>query len=380
MFVANNYQEGVGVTSCNVFGEGTTSVDYTFIRLDRTDYTISVDGNKGTVGNASLDNGSLVSGTNIDLGTDFDSGDGPNWFYVDWNNTTINIDHISEYNVTESRRGSLEIAEIAFFPNVLDITDRYNVYEKYLRPLWNLDGPRYWTFNSIPTSLWLRGDRNITTVSSNVSEWGDVKGNGLVLTQDSALLRPSLATLNGRQVVDMAQGRELGLSTEISIRAFLVVVTEIRPSDGSPSVSSLFQEASSVTPAQGVFVRVDSMDFTINISNVGGDTNTGRASINGGSLSATGTLIDLGVNPVAGDGPYIFYVEYDNPQRVQRFGIIDDTTTQRRGDNYIAEYVFLPDIPDQSTIDKAIGRLAWDWGITSVLPGGHPYKTQEPTL
>lgn len=139
VFVANNYQEGVGVTSiCIVLGEGITSVDYTFIRLNQSDYTISVDGNKGTVGNASLDNGSLVSGTNIDLGADFDSGDGPNWFYVDWNDVATNIDHISEYIITESRRGSLEIAEIVFFPTVLTEQQRTNVYEKYLKPLWGL--------------------------------------------------------------------------------------------------------------------------------------------------------------------------------------------------------------------------------------------------
>lgn len=37
-------------------------------------------------------------------------------------------------------------------------------------------------------------------------------------------------------------------------------------------------------------------------------------------------------------------------------------------------------LPDASTIDKLNGQAAWHWGIQSVLPSLHPYKTVPPTM
>ena len=241
-----------------------------------------------------------------------------------------------------------------------------------------------WTFGELSPLLWLKGDSSVTKVGDDVSLWEDFRINGITAVQNSAPLRPSTSTLNFRQVVDMGQGKELDLVSELTnVRSFLLVVDDIRPSDGSPSVSSLFQEDSSTTPAQGAFIRVDSADFTINLSNVGGNANTGSASINGGSLvtpNPASPLVDLGVNPTTGSGPFIFYGQYDNVQRVGRFGNIDDGVVQRRGDNHIAEYVFFDSVLSSDDVDRAVGRLAHDWSLLSLLPGNHPYKTQEPEL
>jgi hypothetical protein len=32
-----------------------------------------------------------------------------------------------------------------------------------------------------------------------------------------------------------------------------------------------------------------------------------------------------------------------------------------------------------SNFEKAEGYLAWKWGLTSLLPSSHPYKTVKPT-
>ena len=241
-----------------------------------------------------------------------------------------------------------------------------------------------WTFSELNPLLWLKGDTNVTTISNNVSVWEDFRSNGTIVTQSNASLRPPTSTLNSRQVIDMAQGRELDIEVELTnVRSVLLLVTDIRPSDNSSTVSSLFQEDSSVLPAQGAFVRVNNVDYTINISNVGGDANTGSASVNGGTLTTpnpASPLINLGVFATTGSGPYIFYIQYDNNQRVGRFGNIDSGGTQRRGDNHIAEYVFIDRVLTSSEIDRAVGRLAHDWSVTSVLPAEHPYKTEEPTL
>ena len=241
-----------------------------------------------------------------------------------------------------------------------------------------------WTFSQVNPSLWLKADSNVSTIGGNVSTWEDFRSNGKIVTQSSASLRPPTSTLNSRQVIDMAQGKELDIEVELTnVRSALVLVTDVRPSDNSSTVSSLFQEDSSALPAQGAFVRVNNVDYTINISNVGGDANTGSASVNGGSLvtpNPASPLINLGVFATTGSGPYIFYIQYDNNQRVGRFGNIDSGGTQRRGDNHIAEYVFIDRVLTSSEIDKAVGRLAHDWSITSVLPSDHPYKTEEPTI
>ena len=142
VFVVNNYQPADTSPSSVVFGENDStpfSSDYVFLRLNASDYTISLDGNFARPGNASVDNGILVSGTDIDLGVDFVSGDGPNWFYVDWSDASVPVDYISRF-ITNSGdvSGSLEVAEIAFFPTVLTAQQRTDVYEKYLKPLWGL--------------------------------------------------------------------------------------------------------------------------------------------------------------------------------------------------------------------------------------------------
>lgn len=46
---------------------------------------------------------------------------------------------------------------------------------------------------------------------------------------------------------------------------------------------------------------------------------------------------------------------------------------------YIAEAVLIND-PTQANIERLEGYLAWKWGLVSLLPGGHPYKSAAPTV
>ena len=143
VFVVDNYRPSSGVSGGSaVIGENNsvdTASDHTFIRINNSDYTISVDGGLARVGRVSLDNGTLTSGTNVDLGVDFVSGDGPNWFYVDWNNTSISIDFLGGFRIsTVNTFGSLHIAELILFPIDLTEQQRSDIYVKYLKPLWGL--------------------------------------------------------------------------------------------------------------------------------------------------------------------------------------------------------------------------------------------------
>ena len=143
VFVVNNYQPSSGVSGGSaVIGENNsidTASDHTFIRINNVDYTISVDGGLARVGRASVDGGNLSIGGNINLGVLFNSGDGPNFFYVDWQNTAISIDFVGGFRIsTVNTFGSLHIAEMILFPNDLTDQQRLDVYNKYLKPLWGL--------------------------------------------------------------------------------------------------------------------------------------------------------------------------------------------------------------------------------------------------
>ena len=143
VFVVDNYRPSAGVsTGSVVIGEDNaidTASDHTFIRINSSDYTISIDGGLARVGRASLDNGPLTAGSNVDLGVDFVSGDGPNWFYIDWNNTAISIDFLGGFRISSINAfGSLHIAELILFPIDLTEQQRSDIYNKYLKPLWGL--------------------------------------------------------------------------------------------------------------------------------------------------------------------------------------------------------------------------------------------------
>ena len=143
VFVVDNYQPASGLsTGSVVIGEldlVVSQTDYVFLRINSSDYTISVDGNNNRVGRASIDDGTLTAGTNVDLGVDLVSGDGPNVFYIDWSNTAISIDFLSGFRTSSiNASGSLHIAEMILFPNDLTDQQRLDVYNKYLKPLWGL--------------------------------------------------------------------------------------------------------------------------------------------------------------------------------------------------------------------------------------------------
>ena len=54
-------------------------------------------------------------------------------------------------------------------------------------------------------------------------------------------------------------------------------------------------------------------------------------------------------------------------------------------DGKLAEFFAVADVPgtgfqDISTLEKGEGYLAWKWGLVGLLPSGHPYKNNPPTV
>jgi hypothetical protein len=67
-----------------ILGGRTIDEDYVFLRTDNLDYTIGIGGDSGKTGSANFNGGSLVAGTNIDLGVSNVDLQAGGIFYVEW--------------------------------------------------------------------------------------------------------------------------------------------------------------------------------------------------------------------------------------------------------------------------------------------------------
>ena len=75
--------------------------------------------------------------------------------------------------------------------------------------------------------------------------------------------------------------------------------------------------------------------------------------------------------------------DYDNSLSTNQDLRIMRNRSNRRLDGRFAEFFAVADLPgtggtDITDVEKAEGYLAHKWGVTSVLPSDHPYKTSAP--
>jgi hypothetical protein len=139
--VASNLDGSISPSVSPLFGEEDSIVgaDYVFVNVNTTDgdYDISIDGLSGNSGNASVNGGSLVSGTNIDLSQTNAQNESSNLWYCDFTNNAT-VDYICRANTSANdyiNKGY--IAEIIMFSTVLTETDRQKL-EGYLTHKWGL--------------------------------------------------------------------------------------------------------------------------------------------------------------------------------------------------------------------------------------------------
>ena len=240
------------------------------------------------------------------------------------------------------------------------------------------DASNAWTFQAIATQLWLRGTDNVTLDGANVSTWADVKDTALIANQSVVANQPGTATLDGKTTVSTVGGKYLNLANTLQIRSAAFVVNNFQSSNSGAQVSVVFGEDDPVASSTDyVFVFIGP-DYTISID--GNNGRTGRASLNGNPI-ASGTNILLEETYSAGGGPGIFYVDWVGAQvPVDYISAFNPENRIFQGSLEIAEIILFPEILSADDQDRAIGRLAHDWGQTGLLPINHPYKTQEPTI
>jgi len=90
-------------------------------------------------------------------------------------------------------------------------------------------------------------------------------------------------------------------------------------------------------------------------------------------------------NRVNGNNAYTPVNDYDNSiQTNQELRLMRNRASQEL-DGRLAEFFAVADIPgtggtDLTDLQKGEGYLAWKWGLVGLLPSGHPYKNNPPTV
>ena len=90
-------------------------------------------------------------------------------------------------------------------------------------------------------------------------------------------------------------------------------------------------------------------------------------------------------NRVNGSNAYTPVNDYDNSlQTNQELRLMRNRASQEL-DGRLAEFFAVADIPgtggtDLTDLEKGEGYLAWKWGLVNLLPSGHPYKNNPPTV
>ena len=90
-------------------------------------------------------------------------------------------------------------------------------------------------------------------------------------------------------------------------------------------------------------------------------------------------------NRVNGNDAYTPVNDYDNSlQTNQELRLMRNRASQEL-DGRLAEFFAVADIPgtsgtDLTDLEKGEGYLAWKWGLVGLLPPGHPYKDNPPTV
>jgi len=90
-------------------------------------------------------------------------------------------------------------------------------------------------------------------------------------------------------------------------------------------------------------------------------------------------------NRVNGSNAYTPVNDYDNSlQTNQELRLMRNRSSQEL-DGRLGEFFAVADIPgnggtDLTDLEKGEGYLAWKWGLVNLLPSGHPYKNNPPTV
>jgi len=245
-----------------------------------------------------------------------------------------------------------------------------------------------WTPANITTALWLDATDNSTVFSdagttqavagtSTVQQWNDKSGNARNLSQPTAGLRPSYtsAGLNGKNILTFTFKTMRSALDALSLPTLAVFavasnsanysvlfgITQANASHTDPYFRFLVYRSGTGTVEiriNGTPASSGTFGTTSNIYSL--DSSTAEARV-GGTVQVTGTPATL-----------------TYPNSVP-FRLGSNPIDQELMNGTFAEVVAVSSAPSTDTRERIEGYLAHKWGLTSVLPANHPYKTTAPT-
>lgn len=242
-----------------------------------------------------------------------------------------------------------------------------------------------WTPAEITTALWLDAADagTVTETGGAVSQWDDKSGNGRNATAGAGI-EPDyvLAEQNGRNVIRFDGSSYLDLGTGLDWMAanadhvaFVVLKNDnyaniYGAANGSAGDASLhvgFRNDSSYRMNRWAndwygTITANYNAGAYNLLRFGWDEGGEKFVYANAKLEDTSTgHVASGLSAMAGGGR------------------IANVVGQGLLDADLGELVFLDTAaPDQDTVDKMEGYLAWKWGLEGRLPSDHPYKDAAP--
>jgi hypothetical protein len=254
---------------------------------------------------------------------------------------------------------------------------------RLLLPNYGVTGAVPWTPNVISTDGWWDASDNstITEVGGIVTQIDDKSGNNVDLIANSATTNNHTllnAALNGLDVVDLdGDDRYNGSSLLLSSgNVSFIMVCKVDVVDNA--LDSIF---ATVGASSFQYQSASTTNFLAQLS--GPDSVTSSTSTDyKGAYRIFNALFDL-----SGSTQYSFVDGTQEGSSVYTTQLTASTSLRvftNRGqsaypEGQLAEALVVPDA-SVATRQKLEGYLAHKWGLTANLPGGHPYKTSQPTV
>jgi hypothetical protein len=258
-------------------------------------------------------------------------------------------------------------------------------------------GGALWTPSQISTALWLDAAdvATITTISGAVSQWNDKSSNNNNLIQTTAGARPPYiqAAFNGLNIVRLNKSATL----------FKTNATGLPSGSASPNGWSWFYVRSQMTNSAFAelfgwgqnTVTGSRFGCWVDASNRSGIETLGSARVGNIIVTASSAVIS-GVYP---GGANSTYSQWNNGSPETMSGTLTTAAVASpaaelrvsgipgAGDYtgyYVAcdlgEIIIVPSAVASNVRERIEGYLGHKWGLASLLPAGHPYKTSAPTI
>jgi hypothetical protein len=249
-----------------------------------------------------------------------------------------------------------------------------------------------WTPAQLTTSLWLDGadSSTITTVSGDVSAWNDKSGNSRNVSQATPGSRPTLTTFNGLQAV-LFDGSSDFLQSAASITTgtytgwFEVVWVGTRSGSGGTIVT----ERSSVLVGTSQWVFVSNVGY-ISTDGVNASSNHSVSNTTFNAIQTGGGIVVHRHQPGARDQLFVNGT-LETVTAGTASNITGGTSYFRIGarEGAVGQYwngticevvvtAFASATFSTTNRQRIEGYLAHKWGLASLLPAGHPFKSAPP--